>query len=411
MSRRRNVSLMIGVALALLVFTALPGYAALFPRAAAQTEGIAWVVAGDLQSEVSTCGDWNNACDATTMEDSNADGVYRFVTSTLPVGTYEYKIVEYNNWDNAFPANNVQLPSLGGEVRWYFEPGPNRLMDNMNQCIATVAGSLQSEIGGGDWDPSNLRTLMWQEAPDSLWYATTETIPAGDYEYKVARDEAWDVSYPPNNVSLSLSESTEVTFRWNCATHEVQDSVNNAQGDEDIAQPAIQKPIQDEVFYFVLPDRFENGDPSNDTAGIPGDRLDHGFDVTDKGFFHGGDFAGLMNRLDYLEELGISSLWLTPVFKNNPVQGSGSDVSAGYHGYWITDFTQTDLHLGSNDELSALVSEVHGRSVKLFFDIITNHTADIIQYEEGQYSYITQGNRSLPGCRGQPLRRSGLRGN
>ncbi|OLT29862.1 hypothetical protein BJF82_15945 [Kytococcus sp. CUA-901] len=78
-----------------------------------------------------------------------------------------------------------------------------------------------------------------------------------------------------------------------------------------------------EQFYFVMADRFANGDTSNDTAQIAGDRLEHGFDPTDKGFFHGGDLAGIQDRLDYIEGLGTTAIWLTPSFKNRPVQGSG----------------------------------------------------------------------------------------
>ena len=97
---------------------------------------------------------------------------------------------------------------------------------------------------------------------------------------------------------------------------------------------------EDEVIYFVLPDRFENGDPSNDRGGLQGDRLTTGFDPTSKGFFHGGDLKGLTARLDYIQGLGATAVWLAPVFKNKPVQGAPGQESAGYHGYWITDFTQ-----------------------------------------------------------------------
>ena len=75
---------------------------------------------------------------------------------------------------------------------------------------------------------------------------------------------------------------------------------------------------EDEVIYFVLPDRFENGDIKNDRGGIKGDRLAHGFDPTHKGFFHGGDLKGLTQRLDYIQGLGITAIWLAPIFKNNP---------------------------------------------------------------------------------------------
>jgi len=90
----------------------------------------------------------------------------------------------------------------------------------------------------------------------------------------------------------------------------------------------------------VMADRFANGDQGNDRAGIAGDRLENGFDPTDKGFFHGGDIAGLGKRLGYIEDLGTTAIWLTPSFKNRPVQGTGANASAGYHGYWVTDFTR-----------------------------------------------------------------------
>ncbi len=72
------------------------------------------------------------------------------------------------------------------------------------------------------------------------------------------------------------------------------------------------------------------------------------------------------------------------------MQGEGANASAGYHGYWVTDFTQIDPHLGTNAELEALIGEAHAKGIKVYFDIITNHTADVIDYEEGQYSYIDQ---------------------
>jgi len=145
---------------------------------------------------------------------------------------------------------------------------------------------------------------------------------------------------------------------------------------------------EQEVIYFVLPDRFENGDPKNDRGGIKGDRLAHGFDPTHRGFYHGGDLKGLTRRLDYIQGLGMTAIWFAPVFKNKPVQGPKGDESAGYHGYWVTDFTQVDPHFGSNEEFKAFVEAAHARGMKVYMDIIANHTADVIQYREGgDYSY------------------------
>ena len=138
----------------------------------------------------------------------------------------------------------------------------------------------------------------------------------------------------------------------------------------------------DEIVYFMLPDRFENGDPDNDTGGFGGDALQHGFDPTAKGFYQGGDLKGLTERLDYIQGMGATAIWLGPIFKNKPVQGGPGEESSGYHGYWITDFTKPDPHLGTEEELRAFVDAAHGRGMKVYMDIITNHTADVISYRE-----------------------------
>ena len=139
---------------------------------------------------------------------------------------------------------------------------------------------------------------------------------------------------------------------------------------------------EDEVIYFVLPDRFENGDPSNDLGGLSGDRLTTGFDPTSKGFYHGGDLKGLTRHLDYIQGLGATALWVAPVFKNKPVQGPKGQESAGYHGYWITDFTEVDPHFGTDADFKALVDAAHARGMKFYMDIVVNHTADVLYFAE-----------------------------
>uniref|UniRef100_UPI00286C2BF9 alpha-amylase family glycosyl hydrolase n=1 Tax=Sphingomonas sp. TaxID=28214 RepID=UPI00286C2BF9 len=139
---------------------------------------------------------------------------------------------------------------------------------------------------------------------------------------------------------------------------------------------------QDEVIYFLLPDRFENGDARNDRGGLKGGRLTTGFDPTHKGFYHGGDLKGLTRRLPYIQSLGATAVWLSPVFVNKPVQGAPGAETAGYHGYWITDFTRVDPHLGSNADFKAMVDAAHARGMKVYMDIIANHTADVIRYKE-----------------------------
>ncbi len=150
----------------------------------------------------------------------------------------------------------------------------------------------------------------------------------------------------------------------------------------------------DEVVYFVLPDRFANGDTANDLGGYPADRLVSGFDPAAKGFYHGGDLEGLTGKLDYLQNMGVTAIWFAPIFQNKPVQGRKGEESAGYHGYWVTDFTRPDPHFGTRAEFAAFVDAAHARGMKVYMDIITNHTADVIKYAEGEandYRYRSRG--------------------
>lgn len=174
-----------------------------------------------------------------------------------------------------------------------------------------------------------------------------------------------------------------------------------------VAQTYLSRPPEQEVVYFVLPDRFENGDSSNDRGGSRGGRLNHGFDPSHKGFYHGGDLKGLTQRLDYIAGLGATAIWLGPIYKNKPVQGQPGRESAGYHGYWITDFTQVDPHFGTREDLKRFVDAAHSRGMKVYLDIITNHTADVIRYREcpkndcayrslGDYPHSTRGGPEGP---------------
>ena len=142
----------------------------------------------------------------------------------------------------------------------------------------------------------------------------------------------------------------------------------------------LNRPPQDEVIYFVLPDRFANGDAANDRGGLAGDRLKTGFDPADRGFYHGGDLVGLTRKLDYIQGLGATAVWLGPIFTNKVVQGPAGQESAAYHGYWITDFTDVDPHFGTKAQFKAFVDAAHARGIKVYLDIVANHTADVIQY-------------------------------
>lgn len=139
----------------------------------------------------------------------------------------------------------------------------------------------------------------------------------------------------------------------------------------------------DDVLYLIMPDRFANGDPDNDDPAIS-----HGlFDRKKPRFYHGGDFAGVRSHLDYLRELGVTALWLTPWYENvnhpnsrekytseNQRSSSGSPVT-DYHGYGATDFYGVEEHFGSLEELRALVRRAHELGFKMVQDQVANHSS------------------------------------
>lgn len=113
---------------------------------------------------------------------------------------------------------------------------------------------------------------------------------------------------------------------------------------------------QDETIYFLMVDRFNNGDLSND----------EGINTKDPRNYHGGDFQGIIDQLDYLQEMGFTAIWMTPIFDN---------AKGGYHGYWIEDFYKTDEHFGNIETFKKLVQEAHKRDMKIILDFVANHVA------------------------------------
>lgn len=118
-----------------------------------------------------------------------------------------------------------------------------------------------------------------------------------------------------------------------------------------------------DVLYLIMPDRFANGNPSNDI--VPG-MLEARVDRTDQYARHGGDLKGIENHLDYISDLGVTAIWLNPIQENDMKEGS-------YHGYAITDYYQVDRRFGSNEEFRQLVEQAHAKGLKVVMDMIFNH--------------------------------------
>ncbi|MBB6176682.1 alpha-amylase [Anoxybacillus tengchongensis] len=121
------------------------------------------------------------------------------------------------------------------------------------------------------------------------------------------------------------------------------------------ASAKTERTWQDERVYFIMVDRFNNGNPKND----------YEVNVHDPKAYHGGDLQGIIDKLDYIKEMGFTAIWLTPIFANE---------KGGYHGYWIEDFYKVEEHFGTLDDFKRLVKEAHKRDMKVILDFVVNHT-------------------------------------
>lgn len=127
------------------------------------------------------------------------------------------------------------------------------------------------------------------------------------------------------------------------------------------------------VVYFMVTDRFFDGNESNNTASGADTYGDN------PGLYHGGDFAGVTTKLDYLQDLGVNTIWITPIVENVKgvaVTDEGSEdvpYNAAYHGYWASDFTKLNPTLGTTEEFETMISEAHKRGMRIMVDIVVNH--------------------------------------
>jgi glycosidase len=177
------------------------------------------------------------------------------------------------------------------------------------------------------------------------------------------------------------------------------------QAEDNFFRPSPRSPRQDEVIYLLMPDRFWDGDPSNNFGGLaPGDYRKNGFNPMSRHFFHGGDLKGIEQKLDYLQDLGISSIWMTPIFRNQGVKlYDDGNARAGYHGYWILDFTDVDPHFGSKQDLQQLIGEGKKHGIGTILDIVVNHTADIIRPKNGVHDYQYKFSHPYLDAEGKPF--------
>ncbi len=138
------------------------------------------------------------------------------------------------------------------------------------------------------------------------------------------------------------------------------------------ADESQMRPWDEEIIYMIMTDRFFDGNPSNNNP----ENIEGSFDKGHLEAYHGGDFRGIIDKVDYLKDLGITTLWITPIVKNidTNMMAEKNGKQFAYHGYWASDFTKIDPHLGTEDDLKELIDVLHENGIKLMVDVVINHS-------------------------------------
>ena len=209
-------------------------------------------IPGSYQSEAGCAGDWDPSCPATQLVyDPNGD-IWKNTFSITPAGAYEYKVALNGSWDVNYglhaqqngPNIPLAISASPQSVTFYYDHKTHWVTENVSSIIATVPGSFQSEIGcSGDWDPGCFRSWLQDVQGSGIYSFSTNTIPAGSYEAKVALNGTWDVNYGAGgaqngaNIAFTVpADGMEVEFQWNSTTKELRVIVGGIQGDLSKAQ-------------------------------------------------------------------------------------------------------------------------------------------------------------------------------
>ncbi len=262
----------------------------------------------------------------------NVDGEYKLdayndrveAKQTLTRSLEEYSVYTYKTYDASATAK------FSHETVDYTQNSVLKVnVENMEDMEVTAVTADISALGGSK-----------EFAIDSQLMAGTiavkQNVKAGTYSIPVTVKDQYENEYQ-TSADITVTKKTGNDFDWDEA-----------------------------IIYFMVTDRFLDGNTSNNTN----------VEKDNPSGYHGGDFAGVTKKLDYLKDLGINTIWVTPIVDNID-DALTTDVpgitSHGYHGYWAKDFTALDSNLGTEQEFKTLISEAHDRGIKIMVDVVLNH--------------------------------------
>lgn len=296
----------------------------------------------------------------------------------------------YNAENKRFEYNYNELKS--GRTLYRYKVGEEYILDKYNDKQEQKAGndysyieyyklnaSIQAEVRNASFNYNENNVVKFKVNQDENDTKKLEVASASIDVSSLGGSSA--LAIVPDLQAVTISATTDTSLGKKTLPIVVTDQYGNEYTTSvQVEITARNKKNADDfdwdesVIYFMVTDRFFDGNESNNTAS---GAKTYGKD--NAGLYHGGDFAGITQKLDYLEDLGINTIWITPIVENIPgvtVTDTGKEdvpYNAAYHGYWASDFTKLNPTLGTEEEFQTLIDQAHSRGIRIMVDIVVNH--------------------------------------
>ena len=320
------------------------------------------------------------------------------------------EVMTYNEAEKRFVCS---VDAKVGKTYYYFKVDGENILDKYNPNVENKDGMDQSYVEYFKFDVDVTAEVMNEEfnynENNVVKYTISENTVSGN---AVADAPVFEVSKAYIDLS-SLGCGSEVPIE-----PELQAVTISATADTELGNKTLPVTVVDQfnnkytttvdvklveraksdkdfdwdeaVVYFMVTDRFFDGNETNNTASGEDTYGDN------PGLYHGGDFAGVTEKLDYLKDLGVNTIWITPIVENIPgveVTGDGKEdvpFNAAFHGYWASSFERLNPTMGTEEEFETLITEAHNRGMKIMVDVVVNHAGygteenfgDMIRTEE-----------------------------
>ena len=321
-------------------------------------------------------------------DDAFVDGTLKDMKVSVDVNGTEYPMT-YNDTTKRF--EYVKNGLTNGKTHYRYKANGNYVVDAFNSNSEKyndadysyfeyykLNATVTAEVMNKSFNYNENDVVKFKVEQDSSDAKTLEVASASIDVSSIGGSNAMPIE--PELQAVTISATTDTTLGIKTLPITVTDQYGNKFSttvDVEITD-RVKKNENDfdwdeAVVYFMMTDRFFDGNESNNTASGTDTYGDN------PGLYHGGDFAGVTAKLDYLQDLGVNTIWLTPIVKNIAgvtVTDEGKEdvpYNAAYHGYWASDFTKLNPTMGTTEEFKTMISEAHKRGMRIMVDIVVNH--------------------------------------